>query len=264
MVERERNIVPVKLDVDQAESVRGCVAEVLQEAGAIDVLVNNAGVALAGAVEMVPLERVRGMFETNFYGAVRMMQAVLPSMRERRSGTVVNVTSMMGHVTLGCHGFYSATKFALAAVSESLAMEIKPFGVRVAIIEPGVILTPIWGKAEATMPEGHPYQLAMGRLSRLFRAQLDGGTKPDAVARGIYEGVREGATKLRYVVGVDAEAMVAARDRMTAGDWLALLTEEDEARFVAKAEEAFGADLNHPPSLNARTTAAVVPQDESL
>src|ERR1700690_3498848 len=77
MVERETNIAPVKLDVDQDESVRACVAEVLQEAGAIDVLVNNAGVALAGAVEMVPLERVRGMFETNFYGAVRVMQAVL-------------------------------------------------------------------------------------------------------------------------------------------------------------------------------------------
>src|ERR1022692_2452458 len=189
VIEHRPNIVPVKLDVDQDESVHACVAEVLKEAGAIDVLVNNAGVGLAGAVEMVPLERVRQMFETNFYGAVRMMQAVLPSMRERRSGTVVNVTSMMGHVTLGCHGFYSATKFALAAVSESLAMEIKPFGVRVAIIEPGVILTPIWKKGEATMPEGHPYGLAMARLWRLFEAQLAGGTMPDAVARAIYEAV---------------------------------------------------------------------------
>ena len=162
MVANRPNIVPVKLDVDQDESVRACVAEVLNQAEAIDVLVNNAGVGLAGAVEMVPLKNVREMFETNFFGAVRMMQAVLPSMRERRSGTIVNVTSMMGRVTLGCHGFYSATKFALAAVSESLAVEIKPFGVKVAIIEPGVILTPIWNKAEALMPEGHPYGQAMG------------------------------------------------------------------------------------------------------
>jgi NAD(P)-dependent dehydrogenase (short-subunit alcohol dehydrogenase family) len=252
VVERHPNIAAVKLDVDQDESVGGCVAEVLQEAGSIDVLVNNAGVGLAGAVEMVPLERVRPMFETNFYGAVRMMQAVLPSMRERRSGTVVNVTSMMGHVTLGCHGFYAATKFALAAVSESLAIEMKPFGVRVAIIEPGVILTPIWSKAGALMPEGHPYQQAMGRLARLFRAQMEGGTKPDAVARGIYEAVQEGATKLRYVVGADGEAIVAARDRMTPAEWVALLTEEDEERFVSRAEVAFGVDLYNPPSLNER------------
>src|SRR5208282_523490 len=101
------------------------------------------------------------------------------------------------------------TKFALAAVSESLAVEIKPFGVKVVIIEPGVILTPIWDKAEALMPEGHPYRQAMGRLLRLFGAQMEGGTKPDVVAHAIYEAVREGATKLRYPVGVDAEAIVA-------------------------------------------------------
>jgi NAD(P)-dependent dehydrogenase (short-subunit alcohol dehydrogenase family) len=251
-VERHPNIVPVKLDVDRDESVNACVAGVLKETGSIDVLVNNAGVGLAGAIEMVPMERVRAMFETNFFGAARMMQAVLPSMRVRRHGTVVNVTSVMGHATLGCHGFYAATKFALAALSESLAMEIKPFGVKVAIIEPGVILTPIWEKAEALMPEGHPYQQAMGRLWRLFGAQLEGGTRPDVVARAIYDAVGEGAAKLRYPVGLDAEAIAAARDRLTAAEWAALLTEEDEQKFVSGMERAFGADLYNPPSLNAR------------
>jgi NAD(P)-dependent dehydrogenase (short-subunit alcohol dehydrogenase family) len=259
-VERHPNIVPMRLDVDQDESVRECVAAVLKDAGAIDVLVNNAGVGLAGAVEMIPLERVRRMFETNFFGAVRMMQAVLPSMRERRSGTVVNVTSLMGHVTLGGHGFYAATKFALAALSEALAMEIKPLGVRVVIIEPGVILTPIWNKSEKLMPDGHPYRQAMGRLYRLFGAQMEGGTMPEAVARGIYEAVQEGGTKLRYPVGVDAEAIVKARDRMTAEEWTALLTEEDEERFVAKAKEVFGVDLYNPPSLHARLSAPPLSQ----
>jgi len=252
VVEGRPNLVPVKLDVDQDESVRACVAEVLKDGGAIDVLVNNAGIGLAGAVEMVPLERVRAMFETNFYGAMRMMQAVLPSMRERRSGTVVNVTSMMGHVTLGCHGFYAATKFALAAVSEALAIEMKPFGVRVAIIEPGVILTPIWQKGGVLMPEGHPYQQTLGRLLRLFGAQMEGGTKPDAVARAIYGAVREGATKLRYAVGADAEVIAAARDRTTPAEWAALFAEEDEETFVSRAKEVFGVDLYNPPSLNAR------------
>jgi hypothetical protein len=137
-------------------------------------------------------------------------------------------------------------------VSESLAIEMKPLGVKVAIIEPGVILTPIWNKGETLMPEEHPYQQAMGRLFRLFGAQMDGGTTPDTVARAIYEAVREGATKLRYPVGVDAEVIVAARDRMTAGEWAALLTDEDEQRFVSRAEESFGVDLYNPPSLNAR------------
>jgi len=251
-VERHANIVPMKLDVNDDASVRDCVAAVLREAGAVDVLVNNAGIGFAGAIELVPLDHAHAIFETNFFGAVRMMQALLPSMRERRSGTIVNVTSMMGHVTLGCHGFYSATKFALAAVSEALAIEAKPFGIRVAIIEPGVILTPIWNKAGSLMPDGHPYQQAMGRLLRVFGAQMKGGTLPDAVARTIYDAVQEGATKLRYPVGPDAELIAAARDRMTAAEWALLLTEEDEDKFVARAEVVFGADLYNPPSLNAR------------
>jgi NAD(P)-dependent dehydrogenase (short-subunit alcohol dehydrogenase family) len=152
-IEQHPNIVPLKLDVNEDASFATCVAHVLSAAGAIDVLVNNAGIGQAGAIELVPLEKARAMFETNFWGAVRMMQAVLPSMRERRSGTIVNVTSLMGHITLGGHGFYAATKYALSAVSETLAIEGKPLGIKVAIIEPGVILTPIWNKAEALMPE---------------------------------------------------------------------------------------------------------------
>jgi NAD(P)-dependent dehydrogenase (short-subunit alcohol dehydrogenase family) len=252
VVAQHPNIVPVKLDVDQDASVRECLDQVLRDAGAIDVLVNNAGIGIAGAIEMVPLDRARAMFETNFWGAVRLMQAVLPHMRARRSGTIVNVTSLMGHVTLGGHGFYAATKFALAAVSETLAIEAKPLGIKVAIIEPGVILTPIWNKAESLMPDGHPYQQSMGRLGRLFEAQLVGATLPDLVARAIYDAVHEGGSKLRYPVGPDAELVAAARDRMTAAEWASLLTEEDEEKFIARAQAAFGADLLNPPSLNER------------
>jgi len=256
-VERHANIVPIRLDVDNDASVREGVAKVLREAGAIDVLVNNAGIGIAGAIEHVPLDRTRAMFETNFFGAVRMMQSVLPSMRERRSGTIVNVTSIMGHITTGGHGFYAATKFALAAVSETLAIETRRLGIKVAIIEPGVILTPIWGKAEALMPQNHDYQQAMARLMRWFNAQLDGGTLPDVVARAIHDAVQEGCVKVRYPVGPDAELIAKTRDRMTSAEWAALLTEEDEAGFVAKAEAAFGADLLNPPSLNARLKKAL-------
>jgi NAD(P)-dependent dehydrogenase (short-subunit alcohol dehydrogenase family) len=255
-VEKHPNIAAVKLDVDRDEQVREAVDSVLQEAGAIDVLVNNAGVGLSGAVEYVPLEKVRAAFETNFYGALRMMQAVLPSMRERRSGAIVNVTSIMDRVTFGCHAFYAASKFALAAVSESLAIEVKPFGVRVAIIEPGVVLTPIWNKAETLMPEGHPYGLALGRLWRLFEAQLADGTMPDAVAQAIYEAVHTDQSKLRYLVGADAVVTAAARDRLSAAEWEDLQSEPDEEKFLARAKEVFGVDLYHAPSLNARRKAS--------
>lgn len=253
-VERHPNIVPVQLDVDQDESVRECVARVLHESDAVDMLVNNAGIGIGGPIELVPMDNVRKLFETNFFGAVRMMQAVLPSMRTRRSGTVVNVTSVMGHLTLGCHGFYAATKFALSAVSESLAIEARAHGIRVAIIEPGVILTPIWSKVESVLPEHHPYEPQMARLWRLFEAQLEGGTLADVVARKIYEVVQDGAPELRYAVGADAEVLVAARDRLTAGEWAALQAEADDAKFEARAAEVFGVDIYNPPSLNQRSS----------
>jgi NAD(P)-dependent dehydrogenase (short-subunit alcohol dehydrogenase family) len=246
------NITAMALDIDQDSSVREAIDRVLTLVPAIDVLINNAGIAQSGAMEMVPLDAIRRMFETNFFGAVRMMQAVMPSMRERRNGTIVNVTSIMGHTTFGSHGYYAATKFALAAVSESLAMEAKPLGIKVAIIEPGVILTPIWGKGERPSAEGSPYQRALERMGRLFRAQRVEGTPPEVVAQAIFEAVEEGCVKLRYPVGPDAEVMAAARDRMTAAEWAALMSEEDDAKFLAAAEKAFGVDLYSAPSLYAR------------
>jgi NAD(P)-dependent dehydrogenase (short-subunit alcohol dehydrogenase family) len=251
-VEKHSNIVPVKLDVDDDESVRACVTGV----GPVDVLVNNAGIGMAGTVEMVPMGKIRAMFETNFFGAVRMMQAVLPAMRERRSGTVVNITSIMGRMTLAGHGYYAATKHALAVVSDTLAAEVRSFGIRVAVIEPGVILTPIWDKAEYAMPADHPYQKVMGRLARLFGTQLDGPTMPDVVARATYEAVETGAAKLRYPVGADAEVLAATRDRMTPAEWMDLMSIEEDADFVNVAEKAFGVDLYHPPSLNQRRANA--------
>jgi NADP-dependent 3-hydroxy acid dehydrogenase YdfG len=110
-------LTPIALDVDRDESVRQAVAKV----GPVDVLVNNAGIAASAPVELMPMEETRALFQTNVFGAVRMMQAVLPSLRERRAGAIVNVTSIMGRITLPCNGYYSATKFAVAALTETLA-----------------------------------------------------------------------------------------------------------------------------------------------
>ena len=126
-------IVPVPLDVDSDASVQVAMRDI----GAVDVLVNNAGIGSAAPIEHVPIAELRALFETNVFGAVRMMQAVLPSMRARRTGVVINVTSMMGRITLPGHGSYAATKFALGAMTESLAMEVRPHGIRVALDRAG-------------------------------------------------------------------------------------------------------------------------------
>src|SRR5258707_1802522 len=177
------SLTPIALDVDRDESVRQAVAQV----GPVDVLVNNAGIASSAAVELMPMEEIRALFETNVFGAVRMMQAVLPSLRERRAGAIVNVTSIAGRITVPCHGYYyAATKSAVATLSETLAMEVRPFGIRVANIQPGVILTPIWGKRERAAPEVSDYGQGLARTSRLFLAQMEGRTSPDVVAGAIY------------------------------------------------------------------------------
>ena len=245
-------VIPIALDVDSDESVRVAV----DTTGPVDVLVNNAGIGSAAPVELMPLPEIRTIFETNVFGAVRMMHAVLPSMRTRRGGVIVNVTSMMGRITLPGHGAYAATKFALSALSESLAMEMKPFGVRVAVIEPGVVLTPIWGKRAVAFPEGHEYGPAMQRLMRVFGSQMEGGTLPDVVAAAIYDAATREDSPLRIPVGDDAQVMAAGRDKMTADEWVSLFAEPDEPTFVARAGQAFGTDMLNGPSLNARRKGA--------
>ncbi len=195
---------------------------------------------------------MRALFETNVFGAVRMMQAVLPSMRARRAGVVINVTSMMGRITLPGHGSYAATKFALGAMTESLAMEVRPHGIRVALIEPGVILTPIWGKRDIPLPEGHEYGAAMSRLMRIFGSQFEGGTPSEVVAEAIWDAATRSDTPLHVPVGPDAEVLAVLRDALTPDEWVSVLAEPDDDRFVARMAEACGLDLFAGPSLYAR------------
>ena len=163
-----------ELDVDNDASVEDAIKKVLAEHGRIDVLVNNAGVGGGGAVEETSLAKFREVMETNYFGALRCIKAVIPGMRERRQGCIVNVTSIAGRMALAPAAAYSASKFALEALSECLAQEMKAFNVRVAIIEPGVIATPIFSKAKPA-PENSPYphfQASTGRVRR-FTDQAD-------------------------------------------------------------------------------------------
>ena len=222
----------LSIDVDSDESVREGVTRVLLEAGHIDVLVNNAGIGGRGPVELRPIERAKATFETNYFGAVRMMQAVLPGMRERRSGTIVNVTSMAGRVALAGHGHYAASKHALEALSEIVAAEVKPFGIRVAIIEPGVVLTPLLGKSPAM--DAGPYEMPMRRLQKIMRTAAEHPATVEDVARAIEFAVTTDQPKLRYLVGRDAEAIVPRRRSISDEEWIGVQAIEDDDEFYRR------------------------------
>ena len=206
---------PLALDVNDDRSVTRGVAEVLERAGHIDVLVNNAGIGGGGAIEDVPIDWARGLFETNYFGAIRMVRAVLPAMRARRSGAIVNVTSIAGRLAIAGHGHYSAVKHALEAASEALAQEVLAFGIRVAIVEPGVVVTPIFTKARRFSDAASPYGMHVHRLLLFYRMQMPLASQPEDVARVIHHAVTTPEPKLRYLVGEDAKLLVAGRERQS-------------------------------------------------
>ncbi|MDR3649061.1 MAG: SDR family oxidoreductase [Acidimicrobiales bacterium] len=199
------------LDVTDDASVSAAVAA----AGTVDVLVNNAGVGIGGPIELVPMAEVRRVFETNVFGPLRMMQAVLPQMRARGSGTVVNVSSVSGRVSAPLAGFYAATKYALEAMSEALHVEAAHFGIRTIVIEPGFFKTNISESHHDYGVESPPYdELAntMNRLeSELGRAAAPG---PEVVATAIADAIETPGEVWRFPVGTDAQMVLGARASM--------------------------------------------------
>ncbi len=218
----------IKLDVNDDASVEHAFKAVSAEHGRIDVLVNNAGIGGGGSVEETPLGEFREKMETNFFGALRCIQAVVPGMRERRHGCIVNVTSIAGRMALAPQAAYAASKFALEALSECLAQEMKAFNVRVAIIEPGVIATPIFGKAKP-VPQDSPYPHAR-RQRALFAASLSKPTSPYVVGEQIRAIVEGDSWQLRYPVGPDAKPFL---------NWRASKTDEDIVEFGGATDEEF-------------------------
>jgi NAD(P)-dependent dehydrogenase (short-subunit alcohol dehydrogenase family) len=229
----------VKLDVDDDASVEAAVVQ----AGEIDVLVNNAGIGGGGPVEIASITRAKQTFETNYFGAVRMIKAVLPGMRARRGGTIVNVTSVAGRVTLAGHSHYCASKFALDALSEILAAEVRRFGIRVVIVEPGVIETPIFHKRTVDFDALKPYDVPARRLTSFFEKQLARPTPPESVAETIERAISENPGRLRYGVGPDAAVLLERRPHIADEDWIAAQSVDDEEHFRSTMERLLGADL---------------------
>lgn len=182
------------LDVCDEQSVKKAVAQVLEREGRIDVLVNNAGIAPMGPLEEVDDAGVKAVFDTNVFGLLRFIRAVLPSMRKQRSGSIINIGSVAGSIASGSSGVYAASKFALEGLSESLAQEVKPFGIHVALIKPGFIVTPIIGKALETLPspEKSAYPNSVKISDALLQSATKTGEPPEMVATTIEEAMNDG------------------------------------------------------------------------
>ena len=242
-IEREPlGVTPVVIDVDDGASVQRGVGEVLAKAGRVDVLVNNAGIGGGGPLEDVPVDWAHTLFETNYFGAIRMIQAVLPGMRVRRSGAIVNVTSIAGRVAIAGHGHYSAVKHALEAASEALAQEVLAFGIRVAIVEPGVVVTPIFSKARRFADPASPYVEHVRRLLAYYQKQLPSAAQPADVAAVIHEAVTTRAPRLRWLVGDDAKRLAEGRRRLSDEEYVAAARPASIDEYLETMRRHFGFD----------------------
>ena len=209
----ERGIETVELDVTDQASVDVAVGAVLGATGRIDALVNNAGYGQYGAVEDVTLPEWRAQFEVNVFGALRLLHAVLPAMREKRKGTIVNVSSVAGKVTIPFAGPYCASKHALEAVSDALRVEVAPWKIRVVVIEPGPIATHFGARTrEVTariLQSAGPYSRFYGNAERASERQFQRGTRqPELVARVIVRAIESRRPKTRYRVAPLAKILV--------------------------------------------------------
>jgi NAD(P)-dependent dehydrogenase (short-subunit alcohol dehydrogenase family) len=210
-------IRPLAMDVTDEESLQSGVKHILTEQGRIDVVVNAAGYGSYGALEDVPLAEARHQFEVNVFGAARLTQLVLPHMREQRSGTIINITSMGGKIYTPLGAWYHATKFALEALSDCLRMEVKPFGIDVVVIEPGGIKTE-WPSIAAdklkAASSGGPYAKQADAVAASLTSEVTArrSSPPTLIANTIGKAVTTRRPKTRYAVGYGARPIIFMHD----------------------------------------------------
>lgn len=232
----------VKLDVDDDGSVDEAFKKVLLEKGHVDALINNAGISSGGPLAEVPISVYRQIMETNFFGAVRCMKAVVPSMLEKRSGCIINVTSIAGTFGHALQSPYASTKWALEGLSECLAQELRPFNVRVAIVEPGIIATPMASRPRPAPPPDRPYSTPMRRLSAIFAESLKAPISPFEAAQVFQDIVDGRSTKLRNPAGSNGDTFIQWRKRKTDEEWVRLGV-QDDAEWAADAKKNLGLDI---------------------
>jgi NAD(P)-dependent dehydrogenase (short-subunit alcohol dehydrogenase family) len=222
----------IQLDVNDDMSVKEAIDKIISEEQRIDVLVNNAGYGLLGALEDLSIEEIKAQFETNFFGVVRVTQQVLPIMRKQKSGTIVNISSVGGRIGIPGLSAYDSTKFALEGLSESISYELEPFGIRVVIIEPGFVRTNIMNSsviARKALDPKSPYFSSIQQLEKSFKSAMENtsaSSPPEEVAKVVLQAATSESPKLRYAVGNDAANMIQAKTTMSDTEFGGLIKQQ--------------------------------------
>jgi short-subunit dehydrogenase len=192
----------LELDVRNTESIQNAVKKVIELSGTIDIVINNAGVGITGPIEETPAQEIKNNFETNFFGPLEVIKAVLPQMRAQKSGLIINITSIAGYMGLPYRGIYSAAKGALELITESLSMEVKPFGIHITSVAPGDYATNIaYGRFHSPVIKGSDYENSYGATLKMMNEQVDSGNNPIEMAEAIYAIINSTNPKIHYKVG---------------------------------------------------------------
>ena len=192
----------LKLEVRNSESIQNAIAEIIQKSGRVDVVINNAGVGITGPLEEIPTQEIKNNFETNFFGPIEVMKAVLPQMRSQKSGLIINITSIAGYMGLPYRSVYSASKGALELITEALRMEVKSFGIHITNVAPGDFATNIAvGRFHAPLIKGSAYESTYGKTLEMMDEHVNHGSNPEEMANAIHAIIQNPSPKVHYKVG---------------------------------------------------------------
>jgi NAD(P)-dependent dehydrogenase (short-subunit alcohol dehydrogenase family) len=218
----------IQLDVTDDSSIKAALEKIVLEKGRIDVLVNNAGYGLSGAFEDLTLDEIKVQFETNFFGVIRVTQHALPTMRTQGGVVIVNVSSINGLVAFPVISAYVSTKFATEGLSESIAYELGPFGIKVILIEPGAIGSNFMKGSvlpKRALDPQSPYSELVKKVSAKISSDHENATQPEEVARAIVDAISTERPEFRYVVGNDAVSLSEARKNMSFSEFQKMITQ---------------------------------------
>jgi NAD(P)-dependent dehydrogenase (short-subunit alcohol dehydrogenase family) len=235
----------IELDVADDASVQRGFADIFRATNRVDVLVNNAGIGGNGVVEESTSQMYHDAFNVNVVGAIRCTQQVLPNMRERKSGTIVNITSVVGKFAAIAQAPYVASKWAFEGVSEELAQELAPFGIRVVIIEPGVTKSSIFAKNIDAPNQSGAYDAHYRRMFAFYAAGITNATPAEEVGALIHHAITTDTPQLRYACSWAGPEIVAGRAAQSDKDWVAMATSENDSDYFDAFKTAYGVGLSN-------------------
>jgi len=208
------------LDLTDTNSIKNAIDEVIDKESRIDVLINNAGVGITGALEEIPMEEVRRNFETNFFGSVEVIKTVLPQMRKQNSGKIINITSIAGYFGLPYRSVYSASKAALEIITEAVRMEVKPMGIEIVNIAPGDFATNIaQGRYHTPILENSPYKKTYQKILQQIDSHVNSGNNPIEIAKIVHKIIRQSKPKIHYKVGKPLQKFSIVLKRILPDRW---------------------------------------------